>query len=228
MRRLEGKIAVITGSTSGIGLATAKRFVVEGAYVFITGRRRKELDAAVAAIGSNATGVQGDVSNLADLDRLYEVVKAEKGRIDILYANAGISESAPIGAVTEEHFDKIFAVNVRGMLFTVQKALPLLNDRGSIIMTGSMASIKGFANFGVYNASKAAVRSFARTWTVDLKAEESASMWSVRGPLKRASLSKSRRRPKNTYCPSFRWALWASPTKSPRSPSSLLQTNLAL
>jgi NAD(P)-dependent dehydrogenase (short-subunit alcohol dehydrogenase family) len=170
MRRLEGKIAVITGGTSGIGLATAKRFVAEGAYVFITGRRRKELDAAVAAIGSNATGVQGDVSNFADLDRLYEVVKVEKGRIDILYANAGISESAPVGAVTEEHFDKIFAVNVRGMLFTVQKALPLLSDRGSIIMTGSMASIKGFANFGVYNASKAAVRSFARTWTVDLKA----------------------------------------------------------
>jgi NAD(P)-dependent dehydrogenase (short-subunit alcohol dehydrogenase family) len=170
MGRLDGKIAVITGGTSGIGLASAKRFVVEGAYVFITGRRRKELDAALAAIGGNATGVQGDVSNLADLDRLYEVVKAEKGRIDILYANAGISESAAIGAVTEEHFDKIFAVNVRGMLFSVQKALPLFNDGGSIIITGSMASIKGFANFGVYNASKAAVRSFARTWTVDLKA----------------------------------------------------------
>jgi NAD(P)-dependent dehydrogenase (short-subunit alcohol dehydrogenase family) len=172
MGKLEGKIAVITGGTSGIGLATAKRFVDEGAYVFVTGRRQKELDAAVKAIGNSATGVQGDVSNLTDLDRLYEVVKAEKGRIDVLYANAGMTESAPIGAVTEEHFDKIFGVNVRGTLFTVQKALPLLNDGGSIIMTGSIASIKGFEKFGVYNASKAAVRSFARTWTVDLKARK--------------------------------------------------------
>jgi NAD(P)-dependent dehydrogenase (short-subunit alcohol dehydrogenase family) len=170
--KLEGKVAVITGATSGMALATAKLFVAEGAYVFITGRRQLQLDAAVKAIGRNVTGVRGDAGNLADLDRLYDTVKKEKGRIDVLYASAGIGEFAPIGEVTEEHFDSIFGVNVRGTLFTVQKALPLFTDRGSIIMTGSVASIKGFPNFGVYNASKAAIRSFARTWTVDLKARK--------------------------------------------------------
>jgi NAD(P)-dependent dehydrogenase (short-subunit alcohol dehydrogenase family) len=170
--KLDGKIAVITGGSSGIGLATAKRFVAEGAYVFVTGRRQEELDAAVRAVGSNVTGVQGDVANLPDLDRLYGVVKAAKGRIDVLYANAGVSESAPLGAVTEQHFDKIFGVNVRGTLFTVQKALPLLTDGGSIILTGSIASIKGFEGYCVYNASKAAVRSFARTWAAELKARK--------------------------------------------------------
>jgi NAD(P)-dependent dehydrogenase (short-subunit alcohol dehydrogenase family) len=169
MGKLEGKIAVITGATSGMALATAKLFVAEGAYVFITGRRQAKLDEAVKAIGRNVTGVQGDAGNLADLDRLYETVKREKGRIDVLYASAGIGEFAGIGKVTEKHFDSIFGVNVRGTLFTVQKALPLFSDGGSIIMTGSVASIKGFQNFGVYNASKAAVRSFARTWTNDLK-----------------------------------------------------------
>jgi NAD(P)-dependent dehydrogenase (short-subunit alcohol dehydrogenase family) len=169
MGKLEGKIAVITGATSGMALATAKLFVAEGAYVFITGRRQANLDAAVKAIGRNVTGVQGDVGNLADLDRLYETVKREKGRIDILFASAGVGEFAAIGKVSEEHFDKIFGVNVRGTLFTVQKALPLFADGGSIILNASVASIKGFANFGVYNASKAAVRSFARTWTNDLK-----------------------------------------------------------
>jgi NAD(P)-dependent dehydrogenase (short-subunit alcohol dehydrogenase family) len=153
-----------------MALATAKLFVEEGAYVFITGRRRQQLDDAVKAIGRNVTGVQGDASNLADLDRLYETVKKEKGRIDVLFASAGTGEFAPIGEVTEEHFDKTFGVNVRGTLFTVQKALPLFSDGGSIIMNGSIASVKGFPAFGVYNASKAAVRSFARTWTVDLKA----------------------------------------------------------
>src|ERR1700731_2112613 len=146
MGKLQGKVAVITGATQGIGLATAKLFVSEGAHVFITGRRHKELEEAVAAIGSNVTGIQGDASNLADLDRLYEIVKAKKGHIDILYASAGLGEFAPIGGVTEEHFDKIFNVNVRGTLFTVQKALPLLTDGASIIMTGSMASIKGLEN----------------------------------------------------------------------------------
>jgi NAD(P)-dependent dehydrogenase (short-subunit alcohol dehydrogenase family) len=170
--KLEGKVAVITGATSGMALATAKLFVAEGAYVFITGRRRAQLDQAVQAIGRNVTGVPGDAGNLADLDRLYDTVKREKGRIDVLYASAGIGEFAPIGKVTEQHFDSIFGVNVRGTLFTVQKALPLFTDRGSIIMTGSVASIKGFPNFGVYNASKAALRSFARTWTVDLKARK--------------------------------------------------------
>jgi NAD(P)-dependent dehydrogenase (short-subunit alcohol dehydrogenase family) len=168
--KLKDKVAVITGATSGMALATAKLFVEEGAYVFITGRRQKPLDDAVQAIGRNVTGVQGDASNLADLDRLYETVKREKGRIDVLFASAGTGSVAPIGEVTEEQFDTTFGLNVRGTLFTVQKALPLFVDGGSIILNGSIASAKGFPNFGVYNASKAAVRSFARTWTVDLKA----------------------------------------------------------
>ena len=167
-KKLEGKTAVITGGTEGIGLATAKLFVKEGAYVFVTGRRQKELDEAVKAIGTNVSGVQGDVAQLADLDRLYETV-SKKGRIDIVFANAGVGEFVPFGAVTEEHFDKLFGINVRGTLFTVQKALPLLNDGGSIILNGSVASVKGTAAFGVYAASKAAIRSFVRTWTTDLK-----------------------------------------------------------
>jgi NAD(P)-dependent dehydrogenase (short-subunit alcohol dehydrogenase family) len=168
-KKLADKVAVITGGNSGMGLATAKRFVAEGAYVFITGRRQKELDAAVKEIGSNVTGVQGDVANLADLDRLFETVQKEKGRIDVLFANAGIGEWVAMGSITEAHFDKTMDINVKGTLFTVQKALPLFKNGGSIIMTGSVASIKGFQNFTVYNASKAAVRSFARTWTTDLK-----------------------------------------------------------
>jgi NAD(P)-dependent dehydrogenase (short-subunit alcohol dehydrogenase family) len=168
-KKLEGKIAVITGGTDGIGLATAKLFVKEGAYVFITGRRRQQLDDAVKAIGSNVSGVQGDVAKLADLDRLYGSVAKTKGKIDIVFANAGAAEFVPFGAVTEEHFDKLFQINVRGTLFTVQKALPLLNDGSSIILNGSVASAKGTAGFGVYAASKAAIRSFARTWTTDLK-----------------------------------------------------------
>ena len=167
-KKLQGKMAVITGGTSGIGLATAKLFVREGAYVFITGRRQKELDAAVQAIGRNVTGVQGDVARLADLDRLYEAVKT-KGRIDVVFANAGVAEFAPLGKITEEHFDKLFDTNVKGTLFTVQKALPLLNDGGSIILNGSVGSVKGTPAFGVYGATKAALRSFVRTWTSDLK-----------------------------------------------------------
>jgi NAD(P)-dependent dehydrogenase (short-subunit alcohol dehydrogenase family) len=169
MGKLDGKVAVITAATSGMALATAKLLVEEGAYVFITGRRKEKLDEAVKAIGRNVTGVQGDAANLADLDRLYETVKKEKGRIDVLFASAGQGEFGKIGEITEEHFDKIFDLNVRGTLFTVQKALPLFTDGGSIIMNGSIASIKGFPSFGVYSASKAAVRSFARTWLVDLK-----------------------------------------------------------
>jgi NAD(P)-dependent dehydrogenase (short-subunit alcohol dehydrogenase family) len=170
VKKLEGKVAVITGATSGMALASAKLFVAEGAYVFITGRRQKELDEAVRAIGSNVTGVRGDAGDLADLDRLYETVKAEKGHFDILYANAGYGEfNVPLGSITEESFDKTFNLNVRGTLFTVQKGLPLLRDGGSIILTGSIASVKGFQGFSVYNASKAALRSFARTWTMDLK-----------------------------------------------------------
>jgi NAD(P)-dependent dehydrogenase (short-subunit alcohol dehydrogenase family) len=167
-KKLQGKMVVITGGTSGIGLATAKLFVKEGAYVFITGRRQKELDAAVKAIGRNVAGVQGDVARLADLDRLYETVKT-KGRIDVVFANAGVAEFAPLGKITEEHFDKLFDTNVKGTLFTVQKALPLLNDGGSIILNGSVGSVKGTPAFGVYGATKAALRSFVRTWTSDLK-----------------------------------------------------------
>ena len=169
MSKLEGKIAVITGGNSGIGLATAQRFVAEGAYVFITGRRQSELDAAMKQLGKSVTGVQGDVSNLADLDRLYATVKKQKGHIDILFANAGTGEFAPLGAITEEHFDKIFNANVKGLLFTVQKALPLLKDGSSIILNASIVSVTGAPAFSVYSASKAAVRSFARTFTTDLK-----------------------------------------------------------
>ena len=169
MGRLEGKVAVITAATSGMALATAKRFVEEGAHVFITGRRKDKVDEAVRSIGRNITGVQGDASRLADLDRLYETVKREKGRIDILFASAGFGEFARLDEVTEEHFDKTFNLNVRGTLFTVQKALPLFNDNGSIFLNGSIASVKGIPAFGVYGASKAALRSFARTWLVELK-----------------------------------------------------------
>ena len=168
-KKLQGKVAIITGGTTGIGLAAAKLFVKEGAYVFITGRRQKELDEAVEAIGSNVTGVRGDIAKLTDLDRLYKVVRTTKGRIDVVFANAGVAEFAPLGKITEEHFDKLFDINVKGTLFTVQKALPLLNDGGSIIINGSVASVKGTAAFGVYGATKAALRSFVRTWTSDLK-----------------------------------------------------------
>jgi NAD(P)-dependent dehydrogenase (short-subunit alcohol dehydrogenase family) len=169
MTKLQGKVAVITGGSSGMALATAKLFVEQGAYVFVTGRDRARLDQAVEEIGRNVTGVQGDGANLADLDRLFATVKKEKGHIDVLYASAGRGEFGKLGEITEKHFDDIMSLNVRGTLFTVQKALPLMVDGGSIIMTGSMASIKGFPNLGVYNASKAAIRSFARTWVTDLK-----------------------------------------------------------
>ena len=170
MGKLEGKIAVITGGSSGIGLAAARQFVAEGAYVFITGRRQSELDAAVAEIGRNVTAVQGDVSNLADLDRLYETVRREKGRIDVLFVNAGVSTPrAALGEIREQDFDKIFNINVKAVLFTVQKALPLLTSGGSILLNASVVASKGLATTSVYSASKAAVRSFARTWTMDLK-----------------------------------------------------------
>ncbi|WDD37065.1 SDR family oxidoreductase (plasmid) [Nostoc sp. UHCC 0926] len=169
MKKLEGKIALITGGNSGIGLATAKQFVAEGAYVYITGRRQVELDAAVEAIGKNVTAVQSDVSNLADLDRLFATIKQEQGHLDIIFANAGGGQIAPLGAITEEHFDKTFNINVKGLLFTVQKALPLLPEGASIILNASTASIKGTPAFSVYSATKAAVRSFARNWTLDLR-----------------------------------------------------------
>lgn len=169
MKKLEGKVALITGGNSGIGLAIAQRFVSEGAYVFITGRRQSELDAAIKQIGSDITGVQSDVSNLSDLDRLYSEVKKQKDHIDILFANAGLGESAPLEAITEAHFNKIFSVNVKGLLFTVQKALPLFQGGGSIILNASTAGSKASTGFSVYGATKAAVRSFARSWAVELK-----------------------------------------------------------
>ena len=169
MGKLKGKIALITGGNSGIGLATAKQFVTEGAYVFITGRREPELAAAVKEIGKNVTGVQGDVSKLGDLDRLFAQIKREKGKLDIVFGNAGATPLAPLGKITEEHYDSIFNANVKGLLFTVQKALPLLPDGASIILNASIVASKGLPEWSVYSATKAAVRSFARTWTTDLK-----------------------------------------------------------
>ncbi|MDC0721134.1 SDR family oxidoreductase [Nannocystis bainbridge] len=169
MSKLAGKVAIITGGSTGIGLATARLFVAEGAHVYITGRRQAELDAAVREIGDNVVGVRGDVSNLADLDRLYEQVQREKGRIDVVFANAASATFAPLGAITEEQYEREFGSNVKGLLFTVQKALPLLVEGASIILNASIVASKGSAAMSVYSATKAAVRSFARTWTTDLK-----------------------------------------------------------
>jgi NAD(P)-dependent dehydrogenase (short-subunit alcohol dehydrogenase family) len=170
--KLAGKIAVVTGGSAGIGLGIARRFAQEGGRVFITGRRQSELDKAVAAIDANSTAIPGDTSNLADLERVYAAVKAQAERIDILVVNAGVYEFATLGDITEEHFDKAFNTNVRGLLFAVQRALPLLTKGSSVILIGSMVSNKGFAACSVYNATKAAVRSFARTWIVDLKGRD--------------------------------------------------------
>jgi len=169
MGKLEGKIALVTGANSGIGLATAKSFVTEGAYVYITGRRDSELARAAAAIARNVTAVPGDVSKPADLDRLFAQILREKGRLDIVFANAGVAKFAPLGTITEEFYDSIFDVNVKGLLFTVQKALPLMPEGGSIIVNASVVASKGLPANSVYSATKAAVRSFARTWTTDLK-----------------------------------------------------------
>jgi len=169
MSKLAGKIAVITGGTVGIGLAIAQQYVAEGAFVFITGRRQAELDSAVKLIGKNAEGVQGDVSNMADLDKLFATVAEKKGHIDVLVANAGVLQAAPLGSITEEFYDKIFSINVKGLVFTVQKALPLMPNGASIILLSSIGSIKGLASYSVYCATKAAIRSFARSWILDLK-----------------------------------------------------------
>jgi NAD(P)-dependent dehydrogenase (short-subunit alcohol dehydrogenase family) len=169
MGKLDGKVAVITGGSSGMALASAQLFVKEGAYVFITGRRQDALDEAVELIGGNVTAVQGDAGNLNDLDRLFDTVKREKGSVDVLFASAGMGEAGKLGEITEEHFDKIFALNTRGTLFTVQKALPLFNDDGSIFMTGSIASIKGWPDWSVYAASKAALHAYARVWLSELQ-----------------------------------------------------------
>ena len=169
MGKLDNKVALVTGGNSGIGLATAKRFVAEGAHVFITGRRQKELDAAVKEIGSNVTGVQGDVSKLADLDRLFDTIRKQKGRLDTIFANAGIAQLAPLGSISEEHYEQVFDINVKGVVFTVQKALPLMPPGSTIVLNASIVASKGFAAFSIYSATKAAVRNFARGWAVDLK-----------------------------------------------------------
>ena len=171
-KKLDGKVALITGGNSGMGLVTAQRFVAEGAHVFITGRRQKELDAAAAQIGGNVTAVQGDVSSLADLDRLFATIRAEKGHLDVVFANAGIAAFVPLDQITEEHYDQLFDANVKGLLFTVQKALPLLAPGASIILNASVVSSKGIAAASVYSASKAAVRNFARGWILDLKGRD--------------------------------------------------------
>lgn len=167
--KLEGKVTLVTGGNSGIGLAAAHRFAKEGAFVYITGRRQAELDAAVRSIGASAEGVQGDVSRLADLDRLFETVRRKHGRLDVLFANAGMAEFARLGEITEAHFDRLISINIKGVVFTVQKALPLMPRGSSIILNASNTSCKGLENFSIYSATKAALRSFARTWTTDLK-----------------------------------------------------------
>jgi NAD(P)-dependent dehydrogenase (short-subunit alcohol dehydrogenase family) len=169
MSKLAGKVALVTGGNGGLGLATAKRFVAEGATVYISGRRRKELDSAVREIGAGVTALQGDISNLADLDRIFATIREQSVRLDILFANAGVGEFVPLGQITEAHFDRIFDINVKGTVFTVQKAIPLMSAGGTIVINGSMVSIKGMPAFSVYAATKAALRSFARTWSVDLK-----------------------------------------------------------
>lgn len=169
MRKLEGKIALVTGGTSGIGFATAKLFAAEGAHVYITGRRQGKLDEAVKAIGASATGVQGDVASLVDLDRLFKQIEKEKGKLDVVFANAGAAEFSPFGQVEEAHFDRMFDGNVKGLLFSVQKALPLMQNGGAVVLTGSVVGSKGLPANTVYAATKAAIRSFARTWTTDLK-----------------------------------------------------------
>lgn len=171
-QKLSGKVALVTGGSSGIGLATAKRFVAEGTYVFITGRRQTKLDAAVNEIGKNVMGIQGDVSNLADLDRLYATIEQKQGHLDVVFANAGVGQPIPLGSITEEHFDKTFNTNVKGLLFTVQKALPLVPEGASIILNASTAATVGTPGFSVYGATKAAVRSFARYWILDLKGRQ--------------------------------------------------------
>ncbi len=183
MGKLRGKVAVVTGASTGISFAIAKRFVDEGAFVFITGRRQEELDEAVKTIGSNVVGVRGDAAKLQDLDRLYEAVKT-KGKIDVLVANAGTGEFAPLAGLTEEHFDKLFDLNVKGTVFTVQKALTLMNDGGSIVLIGSVASVKGTSAFGTYGATKAAVRNLVRTWTMELKDRRIRSNVVSPGPIK--------------------------------------------
>jgi NAD(P)-dependent dehydrogenase (short-subunit alcohol dehydrogenase family) len=221
MGKLDGKVGVIAGGSSGIGLATAKRFVEEGAHVVITGRREKELKEAAAIIKKNLTTIVGDVSRLEDLDRLYVVVKEKRGHIDVLFANAGAGTLAPLEAATEAHFDQTFDVNVKGLFFTVQKALPLFKDGGSIILTSSVTNVLGSAGFSAYAASKAAVRSLARAWTMELKGRKIRVNCVSPGPTDTPALEKTTGLPPNRPSkrpPSsprrFQWAAGASPRKS--------------
>ena len=229
MSRLEGKVAVITGGNSGIGLATAQRFVSDGAYVFITGRRQSELDAAVKQIGKNVSSVQGDVSNLADLDRLYATVKEQKGHIDVLFANAGVGELVPLEAITEAHFDKIFGINVKGLLFTVQKALPLFQDGGSIILNASIAASKGIEASSVYNATKAAIRSFVRTWTVELKQRKIRVNAISPGMIDTPGLDGlAENQEELAKYPPYRWEELEVPTKSRKPPRFSLRMTVVM
>ena len=228
--KLEGKIALVTGSTAGIGGAAAQRFVKEGAYVLVTGRRQAELDSAAKYMRGHVTVVKADASNLDDLDNLFAQIKHEKGRLDVVYANAGGCSFAPIGAITEHHFDQTFDTNVKGTLFTVPKALPLVPDGGSFIMTASTAGSTAMPAFSVYSASKAAIRSFARCWTLDLKDRKIRVNVVSPGPIKLRA-SRVLRRMKNNgggfIAPSLRkcrWVAWGSGTKLPKWLSSLLPT----
>jgi NAD(P)-dependent dehydrogenase (short-subunit alcohol dehydrogenase family) len=231
-KKLAGKVAVITGGNSGIGLATARRFLAEGAHVFITGRRQAELEEAVRQIGRNVTGVQGDVSNLADLDRLFASVKQQQGRLDVLFANAGVPALAPLGEITEEHFDKAFAINVKGLLFTVQKALPLFTAGGSIILNASIVASKGLESISVYSATKAAVRSFARCWTTDLRHRQIRVNVISPGYTETLIFSKAGLRSQSMSSrwvspPPCRWAGCAGRTRSPMPPCSSRRTKAA-
>jgi NAD(P)-dependent dehydrogenase (short-subunit alcohol dehydrogenase family) len=234
MGKLSGKIALVTGGNSGIGLATAKRFVAEGAYVYITGRRQESLDAAVKEIGPNVTAIQGDVSRLDDLKRLFVQIKQEKGRLDVVFANAGGGEFVSLGSYTEEHFDKTFNINVKGLVFTVQEALPLLPNGATIVLNGSIVSIKGFENFGVYNATKAAVRSFARTWTNELKSRKIRVNVVSPGPIDTPqspawwATTPSRRSNSNpSWLLACLWAAWASRMNWPKQSYFLPRTTAA-
>jgi NAD(P)-dependent dehydrogenase (short-subunit alcohol dehydrogenase family) len=214
MKTLEGKVAVVTGATSGLALASAKRFVEKGAFVFITGRRNDVLEKAVKEIGMNVVGVQGDAASLEDLDRLFAEVKAKKGHIDILFASAGMAEM-PIGNVTEAHFDKTFDLNVRGTLFTVQKALPLLKDGGSVILTGSIAGSKGLEGTSVYSASKAAIRSFARSWATDLKRRKIRVNVIAPGPIDTAAVAGMPQEEKAAFAAMVPLGRFGQPRRSP-------------
>lgn len=211
-KKLEGKVAVVTGATSGLALASAKRFAEEGASVFVTGRRQEVLDKAVKEIGHGAVGVRGDSAVLADLDRLFAEVKAKKGRIDVLFVSAGGADmNVPLGSVTEEIFDKTFDLNVRGTLFTAQKALPLLSDGASVILTGSIAGLKGFEGMGVYNASKAAIRSFARTWANELKGRNIRVNVIAPGPIETGATEKLTKEMKDGFASLVPLKRWGRP-----------------